>query len=105
MFGFNEHTTNPRTGRPEPHPSWLRERWENGLATGLAVAFAAFAAYDFWKWGVEGGAAQLAAGAVVIGLIAYARHVMLARKRRKYLKAVAAYEAAIAAATDWDETP
>ncbi|WP_226017516.1 hypothetical protein [Novosphingobium sp. FKTRR1] len=93
MFGFRDFTTDPRSGRPQPHTSWLGER----LITCTAWASAAFSlvgaiAY-YQKWHEMDGAAEMTLAAVLFALIASWRQSMLARKRANYHDAVAAYEA------------
>lgn len=61
----------------------------------MALTFAAAAACDYAKWGQLGGPLRFLGGAVLIGLIAYVRHVALAQKRLALRDAEAAYEAAI----------
>ena len=95
MLGFRDHAIDQRTGRPQPHPSWLVERVTNWTAWIMALVFVAAAAGDYAKWGQPDTALKFLGGAVLIGLIAYVRHVMLTRKRQALHEAEAAYAAAI----------
>jgi hypothetical protein len=93
MFGFHDYTTDPRSGRPQPHISWLGERFTTWTAWAL-VAISLWGAVSFYlKWEEIGGAAQLTLAAGLFAAIAHWRQRMLAKKKAAYRNAVAAYEA------------
>ncbi len=93
MSGFHDFTTDPRSGRPQPHTSWLGERLITWTAWASAVISVGGAIAYYLKWPEMDGAAQMTFAAVLFALIAFWRQSMLARKRATYHDAVAAYEA------------
>lgn len=92
MFGFHDFTTDPRTGRPQPHSSWLGE----SLITWSGWASAAISLVGgfmyFLKWHELDGLVKMVLATVLLALIAYWRQRMLARKRAAYEEAATAYE-------------
>jgi hypothetical protein len=100
VFGFHNFKTDPRSGRPQPHFSWLGERLVTWTAWALAVISLVGAVAYYLKWQEVDGPAQMTLAAVLFALIALWRQNMLARKRANYQDAVSAYEAMLAKAVD-----
>jgi hypothetical protein len=96
MICFHDHVINRRSGRPEPHVSWLAERFVTWTGWAMAAISIAGAAFYYEQWGELDGAMSMLAGAVLFSLIAYARRKALERKALELSKAVAAYEALLA---------
>jgi hypothetical protein len=93
VFGFHDFTIDPRSGRPQPHVSWLGERLITWTAWASAVISLAGAVGYYLKWHEIDGPAQMTLAAVLFALIALWRQNMLARRQTVYREAVAAYEA------------
>jgi hypothetical protein len=100
VFGFQDFTTDPRSGRPQPHVSWLGERLVTWTAWASAVIFLAGAAAYYLKWHETDGPAQMTLAAVLFSAMAIWRQNLLARRRAAYLDAVAAYEAMLKNSAD-----
>lgn len=98
MFGFLGHTTNPRTGRPEPHTTWLMLRTAAWGGWGMAVVMIMFAALDYIRWGRLINLPDWLLAAAVFGAIGCAPYAVFKRKRRNYREAVVTYEAGLARA-------
>ena len=96
MFGFHDHTTDPRSGRPQPHMSWLAERLITWTAWGSAAVSLVGAVAYYLNWNELDGTAQMALGAVLFTVIALWRQNALAQKHAAYRDAVSAYEALLA---------
>jgi len=92
VFGFHDYVIDARSGRPQPHGSWLGERFITwtGWLTSAVFLIGAVASY-LMRHEVKG-PAQMIIGAVLGALIAFWRDKMLIRKRAAYQAAVTAYE-------------
>ncbi len=99
MIGFHEHTTDPRSGRPQPHQSWAVERVATCATWGIALACAVEAVANFLKWRDIGGTAELGGGAVLFALLAYLRTKGLQRRKDALRIATEAYEEVLARQT------
>lgn len=100
VLGFHDYTTDARSGRPQPHASWLGERlitWTAWVSAAISVIGAV--AY-YVKWHEMNGPAQMTVAAVLFALIAFWRNRILSRKRATYRNAVAAYEAMLIKSMD-----
>ena len=102
--GVSNHLIDPRTGRPQPHGSWQAEHLAIGTGWAFAVCFLALAAYVYARSDVPLLALAVAGIAGLHFLGACLRRAALRRKERLYRAALAAYEAALAHAVDWEET-
>lgn len=100
VFGFHDFTTDPRSGRPQPHFSWLGERLTTWTAWVSAAVSIVGAVAFYLKWHEMNGPAQMTLAAGLFAGIAFWRQSMLARKRAAYHDAVAAYEAMLAQSLD-----
>jgi multisubunit Na+/H+ antiporter MnhG subunit len=105
LIGFKSHTINPRTGRPEPSYNWRLDRIMNAIVALMCAGSGISAWQEHSRRGASDFAVELLVAAVVFAIIAAARHIMLARARRAYDEAVAAYDAALGNAADWDDAP
>lgn len=100
MFGFHDFTTDPRSGRPQPHISWLAERlitwttWANS-----AICMVGAVAY-FLKWREMDLPTEMALASGLFASIAVWRQNMFAHKLAVYRDAVAGYEAMFAKSAD-----
>ncbi len=104
MFGFHDHTVNPRSGRPQPHISWVVERFITWLAW-VSVAISVWGAVAFYlKWAELGGPALMMLIAVLGASIARWRQRMLAKKQAAYRDAVRAYEAMLSKLAHADDS-
>lgn len=93
VFGFHDYTTDPRSGCPQPHYSWLGERlitWTAWMSAAILL-IGGFANYV--KWHDTDGFAQMMSAGTLFTAVALWRQKMLARKRSDYRAAVANYQA------------
>lgn len=93
VFGFHDYTTDRRSGRPQPHVSWLGERLITWTAWVSAAASLVGAVSFFVKWHEAEGPAYMTLAAALFAGVALWRQKMLARKRASYRDATAAYDA------------
>jgi hypothetical protein len=93
MFGFHDHTSDPRNGRPLAHYSWAGETIVTWTTWVLAAVSLCGALAFYLKWQDLDGPMQMALASVLFAGMAYWRHNMLIRKRAALRDAVKDYEA------------
>jgi hypothetical protein len=96
MFGFHDYATDPRSGRPQAHYSWVYETVVTWTAWAMAATCLIGAITFYLKWQKAGFPWEMALGSILFAVIAYWRHSMLARKRAAFRSAVSDYEAMLA---------
>ena len=96
MFGFHDYTTDPRSGRPQPHYLWVVETVTTLTAWVLAASFLVGGLAFYVKSQELDGPMQMALGSILLAAIAYWRQTMLVRKRAALREAVKTYEAMLA---------
>jgi membrane protein implicated in regulation of membrane protease activity len=101
--GIGTHLINPRTGRPQPNSLWTFGYVACLTLCILALGFAALAAFAFAVTGALDLAFQVTIVGGVQALMAYACLAAIRRRKRRYREALAAYEAALANAADWNK--
>lgn len=95
---FLDHTIDPRTGRPQPPAAWLPLRLAAITCWGMATFVVFIAGVDFAMHGDRDALAMWLPGAAVFMALGYVPHAALGHMKRRYRKALAAYEAALAGA-------
>lgn len=92
MIGFRDYVINPRSGRPEPHQSWVVERFTTRAIWAVAIMACAGSAVYYVRWQEASGALHLLLSALVAGAIAFIRSMMLGRKEVALRHASERYE-------------
>lgn len=92
MIGFHDYVINPRSGRPEPHQSWVLERFTTRVMWAFAITSCAGSAVYYLRWQEGSGALHLLLGGLLAGAVAYVRSMMLQGKEAALRQASERYE-------------
>lgn len=98
MFGFHDHVINPRSGRPESHPSWVGEVFHTWLTWTMAILFIVFSVFYYIEWNGFLFSFCIAAFGVFLIFFGFYRHFALNKKKADLCKAEVAYESSLARA-------
>lgn len=98
MFGVLPYTIDPRTGKPELRQPWAIYRLINWASYATTAAMLALAVYARLKF-EEAELVPLVLAAMFAS-IAFLQHWALGRKKRKYQKALTAWEEGLQRAFD-----